>query len=169
MKTTLAWILTITILALLVNLGFAFQNEPDGFRGLKWGNPPTENMLLFEAKENKRYYTLPNEKLSLGNVNLSSIVYAFYDQPERLMVVSLYFKGTDNYDLMTDICGKKFGTENVDVGILKLTWWGEITTINLEYNLAIEGGVLILINTTLWTEYTEAQKKEQAEKAEEDW
>ena len=38
----------VLIIVLVLSVGaFAFQNEPDGFRGLKWGDPPTKEMTLF--------------------------------------------------------------------------------------------------------------------------
>lgn len=37
----------VLVLVLTLSLGaFAFQNEPEGFRGLKWGDPPGEDMEL---------------------------------------------------------------------------------------------------------------------------
>ncbi len=35
-------LLVIVLVFLITGIGFAFQNEPDGFRGLKWGDAPTE-------------------------------------------------------------------------------------------------------------------------------
>ncbi|GAI13595.1 unnamed protein product [marine sediment metagenome] len=42
----LAFVLAILIVLALSTGGFAFQNEPEGFRGLKWGDPPGEDMEL---------------------------------------------------------------------------------------------------------------------------
>jgi len=32
----------------LVSIGFAFQNEPEGFRGVKWGDPPGKIWFIME-------------------------------------------------------------------------------------------------------------------------
>ncbi len=54
-KTTLV-LLVVLILALSV-AAFAFQNEPEGFRGLKWGDPPGEDMkFLCVTPEGARWY-----------------------------------------------------------------------------------------------------------------
>ena len=37
--------LVMMVLALTMG-AFAFQNEPDGFRGLKWGDPPGKDMIF---------------------------------------------------------------------------------------------------------------------------
>ncbi len=33
------------LVLMITGASFAFQNEPEGFRGLKWGDAPTEDMV----------------------------------------------------------------------------------------------------------------------------
>lgn len=68
-----ALILVTAILTLLSpNMVFAFQNEPDGFRGLKWGDPPTESMEYLGTFQGDRIYTLSDDKMSTGECRTSS-------------------------------------------------------------------------------------------------
>ena len=70
------------ILALSAS-SFAFQNEPDGFRGLKWGDSPTEDMIFkFKDSQLSRAYTRPTDKLSKGDAKFTYIDYSFYTPPE---------------------------------------------------------------------------------------
>lgn len=71
------------IIVLVVSLGaFAFQNEPDGFRGLKWGDSPTEDMVFkFEDSQLSHAYTRPTDKLSIGDAKFTYIDYSFYTPP----------------------------------------------------------------------------------------
>ena len=71
---------------------FTFQNEPDGFRGLKWGDPPTEDMVYIAIMEGGlTFYKLPNEKLHIGDAWFYKISYSFFGSPERFMRVDLYY------------------------------------------------------------------------------
>ncbi len=77
-------LLLVLVLILALPLGaFAFQNEPDGFRGLKWGDPPTEDMEYFDTIEGNQSYVLFEEKNSFGDVELEQIFYVFYGDPGR--------------------------------------------------------------------------------------
>lgn len=165
MKKNILLLALIVLTFLLVGAGFTFQNEPDGFRKFKWGDPPTEDMIpLITQDPRMKKYELPNEKLNIGNAQLSKILYLFWkiDSTEKLMWVMLQFEGEYNYDLLKAICEGKFGTRSYeDLGAL---WWdGPITAISLSHNS------LILMSYQFTEEFAETGKKEEAEKAEEDW
>lgn len=164
-----AWILTIVILILLwLNVAFAFQNEPDGFRGLKWGDPPTERMEYFGTFKGNRAYMIPDDKMSMGNAELYLIAYTFYDQPERFMGIGLYFKREENFDLLKMICRGKFGEETQE-GFFELNWQGQKAFITLQYDMIEEEGYLAIVSTQITMEQMEAQKKKETEEAEKDW
>lgn len=170
MGKILVWTFMTTMLILsLTNLGFSFQNEPDGFRGLKWGDPPTEDMILLGTLEGERKgYELPNEKLYLGDAHFYSIIYSFYDQPERFMIVHLYFNGEKNYDLLKTICLGRFG-EETEEGFYEHFWLSQKASVRLHYDLSEEKGGLGLASFVIFNEFLKAQEKRQIEKAEEDW
>jgi len=157
-------------------MAFAFQNEPDGFRGLKWEDPPTEDMVCVDIMEGERtLYKLPNEKLHIGNAWFYKIVYSFFGSPERFMRVDLYFYGERNYKLLESICQGKFGEETTK-GFHEHAWISPETTVVLVYDVADDKGSLSLGDWTIFSEYTEAKKtaeeakkEKQAEETEEDW
>jgi len=140
------------VLLLALSVGaFAFQNEPEGFRGLEWGDPPTEDMISTdclnkkEDKWNKGFYR-PDDKLAIGSVPLSKIVYSFYySEPPGLMSVTLIFEEKENYDLSKTILEGIFGKatkSTMPFLTWKDVWIGEKTTIELKYArsiLSIEG------------------------------
>jgi len=162
-------IVLVVVLVLALSVGvFGFQNEPDGFRGLKWGDPPGEDMQCigdFEADDVA--YFLPEDKMFLGDVELYLIGYRFYK--ERFMTVALYYHGEDNYDLLETICKERYGKEGIDEAFYDLRWMGQKSFVMLAYDVMEEDGYLILASTPLALEQTEAKKKEEAEKAEGDW
>lgn len=155
---------------LLINMGFAFQNEPDGFRGLKWGNPPTKNMVFYDNfGENVNIYFLLGEKLSIGRAQFRKIHYWFYDK--RLAAVSMNFDGKENFDLLESICQYRFGTETTRIEDTMyefyLVWKGKMARIHLQYNSTEETGTLILESFIMeeWRKEIEGS----ADETEEDW
>lgn len=162
MKLKLA-ILLLCSLVLLAVPGLAFQNEPDGFRGLKWGHPPTEEMEYYMEAAGSVGYFLPKDKMAIGNVNLTSILYMFYEN--QFLAAALYFKGEDNYDLLQTICEERYGEDEMDEGFYKTTWQGHKGFVFLNYDYVEEEGYLILGNTILSLKKEADDKEEEAEKA----
>ncbi len=97
MKKGIFVVVLVLVLALTVG-AFAFQNEPDGFRGLLWGDPPGEAMKYFDTIEGRERYVLPKENRYFGNIELEQIFYVFYGDPGRLLSVMLSFKGKTTYE-----------------------------------------------------------------------
>ena len=159
----------------LVSLGmaFAFENEPDGFRGLKWGDLPSPKMeLVKERDEWTRIYRNPGDKLELGDARFYMIEYEFYTPSNatvgRLMGVGLYFKDKENFDILETICKVKFG-EPIMKGFHKLGWASLSSTVALTYYSIDEDGFLLLGSTPIFKQYTQEKEKKQAEEAEKDW
>lgn len=162
------------LLVLVFSVGaFAFQNEPDGFRGLKWGDPPIEDMEKVSGMRTV-VYVQPNDKLSIGDVELNYIFYTFYQ--DKFMRVGLHFSGKNNYELLEMICREKFGKESSGK-LYELHWVGSLSSVSLAYTLKWDKGTLSLNNVVIFEEYDKALKalllgeleKNQIEKAEGDW
>ncbi len=155
--------LAVAILVLALTLGaFAFQNEPDGFRGLKWGDPPTEDMEYWADIQGSQIYVRPAEELFLGDAKFEIILYSFYQN--RFMTVGLQFKGAENYKLLETICQAKFG-EEMSKELFNLGWFSVQTRVYLTYDMAKNVGNLNLGNCLIFKEYNEAKKKGEAKKA----
>jgi len=167
MKKVIVGFLSVALILFCVSFVGAFQNEPDGFRGLKWGDPPTENMKYFTTIGMKESYTIPNDKMSIGNAEFWAIAYAFYDG--RFSDVVLYFNGEENYDLLETICKGKFGEDEVDEGFYEFTWNGSISFIRLKYDMVEEEGSLGIASTQITKEWVKAKKEKEIQEAEEDW
>lgn len=162
MKLKLA-ILLLCSLALLAAPALAFQNEPDGFRGLKWGDPPTEEMEYFMEAAGADAYLLPGDKMALGNADLYMVAYTFYEN--QFLAVALYFKGEDNYDLLQMICEERYAKNEMDEGFYETTWQGQKGFVSLNYDYMEEEGYLVLGNTILSLKKTADEKEKEAEKA----
>lgn len=165
------WFLTATILALsLADTGLAFQNEPEGFRGLKWGDPPRENMeLIDEHKDGTRGYGVPNDRphylFEIGDVSLTGIVYIFRPQPERLMWIYFFFEGEENYSRLETICRQKFG-KTIEKKAYDMKWLGTTSWIHLNYDSEGEKGFLIFGSRILLEDWLGASQKKQTERVE---
>lgn len=152
------------------SVGFTFKNEPDGFRGLKWGNPPTKNMVFYyNFGENINIYFLPGEKLSIGRAQFTKIHYWFHDK--RLAGVSMSFDGKENFDLLESICQYRFGTETTRIEDTMyefyLMWKGKMALITLLYDSMEETGILILQSFIMEEWIKEIERS--ADETEEDW
>lgn len=165
--------LVFLVLVVLLGPGLAFENEPEGFRGLKWGDRPGEDMQFVRSEDVLwHYYTLPEDKLSLGTASLDGIGYQFFTQPEEVMQrfssVALYFKGKGNYDCLKMVCEAKFG-EPTDEGFEVTSWEGSKATVFLKWDFIEKEGFLVMASVPLFLEYSQAKKKLESEKAEGDW
>ncbi len=163
----------VMVLVLALSLGaFAFQNEPDGFRGLKWGDPPGEDM---EEERFGKYlditiYTRRNDKMQIGGAELRIIYYEFYE--DRFISVEIYPVFIESiYDALKDVVVLKFGdgvvTSSEDGLNDQILWSGDMATIVLRRNL-IEGSFVLVINSTQIQEEAERKKEEERQKAAEE-
>lgn len=168
MKKNILLLALIILMFLLVGAGFTFQNEPDGFRKLKWGDPPTEDMIYRPTAEGDKVYIRPNDKMYIGNAQFYLINYVFYDTSENLMMVILYFEEKKNFDLLKTICRGRFG-EEIKEEFYTLWWLGSKTVIRLTYNIFNEQGNLSLASTQTLPEWKETQEQKEIKKSKEDW
>ncbi len=174
----------ILVLALPVN-SFAFQNEPDGFRGVKWGDPPRWDMsqLLSSnpGSDSQTYKISSGENLQIGGAELESIEYNFYKREFLgvLIVTKLWERERNHAESLKDVVELKFGlgekysdfTTVRNSNITKYRWTGDKATINL----VMEGvrAELEIYSTETWEEKEEdlSVKSEEAKrkKEEERW
>lgn len=159
------FLVVVLVLALSVR-AFAFQNEPEGFRGLKWGDPVGEDMEYLNDLSGAQRYILPDDKMYIGSAEFYKIVYEFYEG--RFFGMVLYFDEEDNYDLLETICKERYGEESEE-GFYDLSWRGQNTFITLYYDTVEEWGFLTLHSPVILLEQSEAEKKKEAEKAKGDW
>lgn len=134
--------LAIVLIFLITGMGFAFQNEPDGFRGLKWGDVPTEDMTflyqisykedhLKDINGNKYYKSKDNPYI--GSVKLYKIEYTFNLCSNQFYKVEASFSDEINYNILKIIFEEKFG-EPTKKEKYFLYWGGDKAYIHILFN-----------------------------------
>lgn len=74
------------LLLLLTPLqAFSFPNEPDGFRGLKFGSSPPEGFAKLVQRGKTSVYKNPSDELSLFGQSVISIEYHYFDAKLNLI------------------------------------------------------------------------------------
>ena len=90
---------------------FAFQNEPDGFRGIKWGtNIKTLNGMTEIEKQSKGgliLYVKDNDKLQIGGAELMMVCYSFWQ--DKFYSVFIQTKKHSNWSALKEVVFAKFG------------------------------------------------------------
>ena len=155
-----------------------FQNEPDGFRGLKWGDAPTEDMSYFYQikdeyiRDKGNYYHRIWDKLNIGNAKISSIKYIYNLYSNQFYKVNLTFYGKDNFDILKIICEGRFGEPT---GKAKdwdfLRWVGDKAevTLYLDKGCGLFSIKSMEIRIETLADKPEYNKQKEVEKAKEDF
>lgn len=138
------------------------QNSPAGFRGLKWGDPATkiQGRKLVEDSGYLKIFVDPNAKLSLGNVPLKSINYAFCQN--RLMGVDLIFSNSYFQD-MKQILYTQYGqpiSEKPHIG--RFGWIDDNAMVDLEKHI---DGSSVTISSVYEINLMDKVQKENAQSA----
>jgi len=68
---------------LVSSVVFAFENEPDGFRGIKWGTPfatnASEMTNVAKVHGGHTVYHRKRDKMQIGGAELNSIGYGYFE------------------------------------------------------------------------------------------
>jgi len=169
-------LLSVILIFLITGMGFAFQNEPDGFRGLKWGDTPTEDMtFLYQSLAflgNGNSYYRKDDKLNIGSAKLDRIFYRFTLYNYQFYKVTATFIYKISYDILKIICEGRFGKptymrEKKDDYLLR--WSGDKAKIYLYYDSRECIGWFIIENMKIHSEKPEDNKQKEIEKAKEDF
>ena len=173
-------LLAIVLIFLITGIGFAFQNEPDGFRGLKWGDAPTEDMRFFiqivsEKIDQGNIYHKKDEKNSIGSVKFWSIEYTFNLRSNQLYKVEAACDEWDDiklnrdYNILKMIFEEKYGEPTREIEHW-LCWEGDKTHIYLYYNSEKESCRLIIESAKIHSEdLPEINEQKEIEKAKDDF
>lgn len=161
------FILLITLL--LPVSAIAFQNEPDGFRGIPWGdnyeNKKSELLPYQEGANN--FYSRTNDKLEIGGAELKDIYYGYYKN--KLGVVVLHSLGASNKYALLGALQEKFGKgHKPNRYIDDYYWFGQITDISYACN-RITDKCTVWIRSKLIQSEQDAEAKVKAQGAAEDF
>lgn len=162
-------IIVLIIFLLPITL-YAYQNEPDGFRGIKWGTDikTLKDMKLLDVDSKDRFYSKKGDKMKIGNAKLENIIYRFWDNEFYAVMVNT--KGSSNWTAFKKAVFEKFGKGYQGNEYIKeYSWRGQITIINLKYNEFSEEGTLILFSVKIREKEEDYQKQKAKEGAKEDF
>ena len=133
--------LFISLLPFFVFLAFsnftalAFQNEPDGFRGTKWGTNISEltDMLVVESGKDTLFYCRKNDTMKIGDADIDQISYGFYKS--RFFQVLVEYKGYVNSTKLKAILIGQYGKpEQPNQLMEKYFWSGGTVDIFFDYS-----------------------------------
>lgn len=159
----------------LASITQGFQNEPDGFRGLEWGDPPGEDMILLGKdyiNPDSLWYKRTLDKRKIGRAELlEEIRYVFYKN--QFFRVRIRTHTTSSrptyYDYLKDVLILKFGRGEWMEPITR--WYGKTAIVELErvatkFGPREEGpGELNIYSTEIYLQKEQDEKKKAEEEA----
>ena len=131
-------IFLIAILSLFIYSNVhAMENDPDGFRGVKWETKISDlNNNEFKFGINKEiilFYTYVTDELKILSPELYKINYIFWH--DKLWGVMITGKGQVNFEKLLRVLQEKFGKETqADLSFPKYIWLGQKTCIIFDYD-----------------------------------
>ncbi|MGE5197317.1 MAG: hypothetical protein ACM3IL_02310 [Deltaproteobacteria bacterium] len=122
----------IAIPLLSFHSGFAYQNEPDGFREFRWQTDikQIKNLQLVQEYGGLAEYTRDNENLDFEGVRFDRILYGFTGSRLETVILELETLDDIRYNLLRALLLSKFGTGEADEA-KGIFWRGEKTNIKL--------------------------------------
>jgi len=172
MKNFISVLILVTIL-LITFPAYAFQNEPDGFRGIAWNSvlsqsvKPTQGYYVCINSPDAKiqypeipYYN-PSDTMQLGDSRISQLTYYSYERkkmtPPIFSKVNMYFEGESNVKTLEEYILNRFGppTEKIfqikdhnDLGTWDImSWKGSKTILELQVLRPVDNGRYY---ATLW-------------------
>jgi len=115
---------------------FAFQNEPDGFRGIHWGDDQilhAEQLEEVDRNNDLIAYKRKDDSLNIGGAELTRITYGY--KHEKLFMVLIHTEGISNRRALIDAFKEQFGRGSKPNKYLeKYLWTGSKTGIMIDCN-----------------------------------
>jgi len=153
------------VLALMALSVLAFDNEPTGFRAMKWGAgvPPDWQKVSKRPKgiafgrTNEEIYVNPKDDLKIGDAKVDSIYYGFWKG--KFCCVWISFQGLPNFNALRDVYVAEYGPgkvqRNTNPGgdLISISWRGKTANVTLEKSGASPGS-LVVQSASLWEQRT---------------
>ncbi len=148
----------IVALSLFLTFSFAhaFQNEPDGFRGIKWGahiggvESNYRMTFLFESR-GFRKFTRDGDELEIGQAKTKPPQYGFFK--DRFCEVFVYFEGKLNFLMVKEVTFERFGKPTKEDALGEDFWWrGDLAWIHLKFDPLKDRGRLWIFSKPLMDE-----------------
>jgi hypothetical protein len=141
----------------------AYDNEPDGFGGIKWGTKISTLKGMSKLGTDPSFggidiYIRKGEELKFGDAKLSGIQYGFWKG--KFADVRITVKGKENWPVLKNAVFAKYGKGNqADPNVEKYAWFGTVSAIGLEYMEASQTGLLYIVSTEISKEQKEYKEK----------
>jgi len=171
MRKILFFSLLVCSILSLCDTSFAYENEPNGFRGMKWGTPLDSFPTLKHFETVKRYggieyYKKKEEVLKLGDVKLFLIKYGFWHN--KFYEVEIWAQGEKDWRALKDLVFAKFGEGNKpDKDVEEYIWNGVITNLRFSYLDFMDVGMFTMTSVEI-KKQMEEQVKQKAKEGTED-
>ena len=142
-QTGIGLFLSVTASIMLSGLVLAYQNEPDDFRGIKWGTSieKLSDMALILDGGHLKAYTRNRDKMMIGDAKIDSLHYVFYK--DQFYCVRVVFTDISNFNKIRDefvrIYGEPERRQHYD---RHFYWRGDKVSITLDYDEYTEEGEL---------------------------
>jgi hypothetical protein len=136
----------------------AYLDFRNGFRDLKFGDPPTSDMVLKEEESgDTKYYARPRDDLSLGGAQLQRIIYGFYK--DRFFWLLLETQGLVHSRAMLDVMRQAYGPGYQGNRYLQeFAWLGSHVSGLYNQNLVTSNARMILQSKAITAERESDQK-----------
>jgi hypothetical protein len=131
----------VLIILLFSPLLFAFQNEPEDFRGIKWGADIAElpDMRLAEDNGETKYYHRKNEEMKIGEASIERLAYGFYKG--KFCSVFIVFNNFANFSRIKKAFDQLYGEGHRKNKLMQdYNWDGSDIHIMLQYKGVSELG-----------------------------
>lgn len=162
--------LAVALVALSIQMASAFQNEPEGFRGIAWGTPLAQIQAKLRHEDGggaTRSYRRAGENLSIGQAKLSAIHYLFYKSKFSGAMIEVR-AGAGNASAILEASKARFGEPDSANDILERYFWvGERAQVALLCGM--QPACTLVIRSTRLAEQEQADDKAAARKAGKDF
>ncbi len=173
------WLILICCVVLVGSLAYAepgdFKpgSEPDGFRGIKWGQDIStiEGLVLVVTDLSHSgidVYAREGDELKIGAAELDGIYYGFWQ--DKVCNVQIYINGDVNFERVKAVVFEKFGEGfQSNEYTESYTWLGEKVSMLLDYNESSEEGLFCMWSQEMAKQREEWEKEQAKKGAEEGW
>lgn len=150
------------LLLIFCSVAFAaIKDSPDGFRGIKWGDPLSAlgASTLIEDAYGLQSYVRHNENLKMGEANLTAVAYCFREKKYLGTVISS--KGVENSLALKAALLLRYGAEFDEIPG-GLAWMDTNAMVAYQYLPEYNITSVIIANTITFMELLEALEKSTA-------
>lgn len=124
----------------------AIKDSPDGFRGIKWGEPPSAlgASKLTEEAYGVQIYVRHDDKLKIGNANLTEISYIFNEK--KFVGTIIASKGSDNNRALKNALMLRYGMDFHETPQGEVVWFDVNAMVVYQYIPEDDTASVVIMN-----------------------